>query len=166
MGFLSRWNHSSDLGKAYPRSRTEPWFEKYAKHARDSIRKSLGVDVQLWMTDDSFEQVVTHYRGMGIERSAEFAKSLARWQSDKSGREVKATYIIFDGADSAVLSKPSLALGIAKPNHRRDHRDRASNHHVLVDHRDVSSLSVDAPGFLRQPHMLRFLIVRRREIAP
>jgi hypothetical protein len=110
MGFLSRWNHSSDLGKAYPRSRTEPWFEKYAKHARDSIRKSLGVDVQLWMTDDSFEQVVTHYRGMGIERSAEFAKSLARWQSDKSGREVKATYIIFDGADSAVLSKHYVSI--------------------------------------------------------
>jgi hypothetical protein len=110
MGFMSRWNKSSDEGKAYRRSRTEPWFEKYAKEARDSIRKSLALDVQLWMTDDSFEQVVTHYRGMGIERSAEFAKSLAKLQSEKSGREVKATCVIFDGAESAILSKHYVSI--------------------------------------------------------
>jgi hypothetical protein len=110
MRFLSRWNKSSDPVNAYPRSRTEPWFEKYAKQARDSIRKSLALDVQMWMTDDSFEQVVTHYRAMGIERSAEFAKSLAKLQSEKSGREVKATYVIFDGAESAILSNHYVSV--------------------------------------------------------
>jgi hypothetical protein len=110
MGFLSRWNKDSDEGKAYPRSRTEPWFEKYAKQARASIRKSLALDVQLWMTDDSFEQVVAHYRGMGIERSAEFTKSLAKLHAEKSGREVKATCVIFDGAESPILSKHYVSI--------------------------------------------------------
>lgn len=93
----------------YPRSRTEPWFEKYHKEARDAIRRSTGADLQMWMTDDAFEQVVTHYKAFGVER-IEFSKSLAAMLSEKSGRPVKATYVIFDGADGPVQSKHYVSI--------------------------------------------------------
>ena len=94
---------------AYPTSRTEPWFEKYQEQARESLRKSTGADLQMWMTDDSFDQVVRYYRAMGVERP-EFAKSLAKMLSDKTGREVNATYVIFDGAEGPVLSKHYVSI--------------------------------------------------------
>ena len=99
---------SSDV-PPYPRSRTEPWFERYYEQARDAIRRSTGADLQMWMTDDSFEQVVTHYTAFGAER-IEFSKPLAAMLSEKSGRPVKATYVIFDGSDGPVTSKRYVSI--------------------------------------------------------
>ena len=63
----------------------------------------------MWMTDDSFEQVVTHYKAMGVERP-EFAKSFGKTMSEKSGRDVKLTYVIFDGAEGPVLSQHYVSI--------------------------------------------------------
>jgi hypothetical protein len=104
-----RWPQVTGEVKAYPNARTEPWFENYQKEARDSIRKSNDAELQMWMTDDSFDQVVSHYRAMGVERP-EFAQSLAKMLSGRSGREVKATYVIFDGAEGPVLSKHYVSI--------------------------------------------------------
>lgn len=94
----------------YPRVRTEPWFSKYAREAVTSLQKfTPGADVRMMMTDDSFETVLAFYKPLGTERP-EFGRALLANLKARSGREVKATYVILDGAKSPVESKHYVAL--------------------------------------------------------
>jgi hypothetical protein len=96
--------------KPYPRVRTEPWFDKYAREAMASLRKfSPGAEVEIWMTDDSLETVLAFYKPSGTERPA-FAQPLIANLKARSGRDVKATYVIFDGATSPVESKHYVSI--------------------------------------------------------
>jgi len=94
----------------YPRVGAEPWFDKYANDTRATLRRVLrGWNVQLWMTRDSFESVLRHYTAFGIERP-DFAKSLISNLRTKSGREVRMTYVVFDGAANPLASKHYVCI--------------------------------------------------------
>jgi hypothetical protein len=95
---------------AYPRVRTESWFNRYAREAVTSLQKfTPGADVRMLMTDDAFETVLAFYKPFGAERP-EFGRALLANLKARSGRDVKATYVILDGAKSPVESKHYVAL--------------------------------------------------------
>ena len=101
--------HSSEPTQ-YPRVRTEPWFDEYANDTRATLRRVLrGWNLQLWMTADSFEAVRRYYTAFGTERP-DFAKSLISNFRTKSGRDVKMTYVVFDGAANPLASKHYVCI--------------------------------------------------------
>lgn len=96
--------------KPYPRVQTEPWFSRYALEALASLQKfTPGAQVEIWMTDDSFETVRAFYRPLGSERPG-FAQPLIDSLRARSGRGVKATYVTLDGAASPVESKHYVSI--------------------------------------------------------
>jgi hypothetical protein len=96
--------------KPYPRLRTEPWFEKYAQEAAGSLRRlSRRANVQFSMTDDPFDAVLAFYKNSGTERP-DFAKGFLSNLRAKSGRDVKATYVVFDGAASPLRSNYYVSI--------------------------------------------------------
>ena len=96
--------------KAYPSVRSEPWADSYKKEAQAALRQSSPTaELDMWITDDSYEKVRDFYRTLGIERP-EFARPLTEMLSARSGRKVQATYVIFDGADSPVTSKDYVSV--------------------------------------------------------
>jgi len=97
--------------KPYPGARTEPWLESYRKQANQALKR-IGADqpdLQMWITDDSYEKVRAFYAKLGAE-DAEFGAQVAKPLSDSTERSVRATYFIFDGAASAVLSGYYVAI--------------------------------------------------------
>jgi hypothetical protein len=102
---------SSNVGfKPYPGARSEPWFDQYAREARKGVRKSTpGAELELWITDDSFDAVVAFYRTLGTEQSG-FARSIARTQQGRIGRSVQMTHVLFDDAASPVASKNYVSI--------------------------------------------------------
>ena len=96
--------------KPYPRVRTEPWFDRYAREAKTSLQKfTPGAEVDLWMTDDSFETVLAYYKASGIERDG-FGKPLVANLKARSGRDVHATYVVFDSAESPAASNYYVSI--------------------------------------------------------
>jgi hypothetical protein len=94
----------------YPNVRTEPWFDRYARDARRSLRRfSKGATLEMWITDDAFSQVVGFYKALGVERS-EFTRSIARNHRTRIGRDVHMTHVILDGAASPVSSKHYVTI--------------------------------------------------------
>jgi hypothetical protein len=94
----------------YPGARTEPWVQQYERQANDSLKQSMpGARIEISITSDPFEKVVEFYRQHGKERPA-FAEPLVAMLKQKVGREVKATYVIFDDADSPVTSASYLSI--------------------------------------------------------
>ena len=96
--------------KAYPSVHSEPWADSYKKDAQAALRQSSpSAELDIWITDDSFEKVREFYLELGTERP-EFAKPLTEMLSARSGRKVQATYVIFDGAASPVTSKDYVSI--------------------------------------------------------
>jgi len=88
----------------YPRARTEPWFDRYAKDTKAELRKiSPAAELQMWITDDPFDQVADFYKRSGTEQGG-FAQSIAASQSARIGRTVRMTHVMFDGASGPVAS--------------------------------------------------------------
>jgi len=96
--------------KPYPRVRTEPWFDRYAREAKASLQKiTPGAELDIWMTDDSFDKVLGFYKASGTERP-EFAKALVLNLRNRSLRDVQVTYVVFDGAASPVASSHYVSI--------------------------------------------------------
>jgi hypothetical protein len=96
--------------KAYPGAYSQPWFDKYARDARKSLRKlAPHAELELWLTDDPFDAVVGFYKALGTEQSG-FGRSIARTQETKIGRPVAMTHVIFDEATSPVSSKYYVSI--------------------------------------------------------
>jgi hypothetical protein len=94
----------------YPGARTEPWVQHYEQQANDSLKQSMpGARIEISITSDRFEKVVEFYKQYGKERPA-FAEPLVAMLKQKITREVKATYVIFDDADSPVTSASYLSI--------------------------------------------------------
>jgi hypothetical protein len=101
----------ADAGfKPYPRAYSRPWFDKYARDARKSLRKlAPRAELELWLTDDSFDAVVGFYKALGTEQSG-FGRSIARTQEAKIGRPVAMTHVLFDDATSPVSSRYYVSI--------------------------------------------------------
>jgi hypothetical protein len=86
------------------------WFQKYAADAAAALRK-LGrrADLQMWITTDSFDDVLAFYRRLGQEQRR-FAESFLPNLREKSGYSVEAAHVIFDGETSPVGSKDYVSI--------------------------------------------------------
>ena len=94
----------------YPGARSEPWVAQYERQANESVQKSLpGSRIDISITNDPFEKVVEFYKQHGKERPA-FAEPLIAMLKQKTSRDVKATYVIFDDADSPVTSASYVSI--------------------------------------------------------
>jgi len=95
----------------YPGARSEPWLDKYRNEANAALAR-ISRDqpqAQMWITNDSFEKVREFYAKRGVE-DTEFGALIAKTMSDSTKRKVFATYVVFDGAGGAVLSRYYLAI--------------------------------------------------------
>ena len=95
----------------YPGAQSSaPWFRKYAAETRAQLRQiDARADLQVWVTSDSFDKVLAVYSRLGKER-AEFAETLAADLRATSGRDVKATHVIFDSAESPIASTNYVSI--------------------------------------------------------
>ena len=102
----------ADIGfQPYPGAEAAAaWFQKYAADAAAALRKlARRADLQMWITTDSFEDVLAFYRRLGQEQR-QFAEGFLPNLRAKSGRGVEAAHVIFDGEASPVASKDYVSI--------------------------------------------------------
>lgn len=87
-----------------------PWFQQYAADTASALRKLVKrADLQMWITADPFGEVLAFYRRLGQEQH-QLADSLLQNLRARSGRDVEAAHVIFDGEASPVTSKDYVSL--------------------------------------------------------
>ena len=88
--------------KIYPNSKLD---EKLTKESAEmAAQANLDTKPSVYVTDDSFEKVITFYKGNGKEYQMPYQQP-GKFQKLPSGRELKAAFFIFDGAKDLGSSK-------------------------------------------------------------
>jgi hypothetical protein len=95
----------------YPRTHRAPWFDAYARSAQRVLRRvARDADVSLAVTSDPFDAVLAHYTAAGGLERPGFAQGIAATLRARTGRDVQATYVVFDGAANPLRSASYVSV--------------------------------------------------------